>query len=84
MGGHRRGDLARGLVGVDVVGGAVAVGADGGDHGDVVLGDVVDHIDVDPLDLADEADVLGIRDRAHLEQRAVLAAQADRAAGRGG
>ena len=55
VGAERRRDLAGGGVGVDVVGVALAVGARRGDHRDVVLGDVVEDVDVDPLDLADEA-----------------------------
>ena len=76
--GQRGRDLAGGGVGVDVVGVAVAVGAGRGDHRDVVVGDVVEHVDVDALDLADEAD-LARRSRAgDLEQRAVLAGEPDR------
>ena len=78
MGGHCGGDLARRLVRVDVVGGAVAVGPHRGDHRHVILGDVVDHVDVHLLDLADEAHVLGVGDRPDLEERAVLATEADR------
>ena len=78
VGAERGGDLAGRLVGVDVVGVALAVGAGRGDHRDVVGGDVVEHVDVDPLDLADEADLLGVGDRRDLEQRAVLAGEPDR------
>ena len=78
MGAERRRDLAGRLVGVDVVGLALAVGGRGGDHRDVVGGDVVEHVDVDPLDRADEADLLGVGHRRHLEQRAVLPGEADR------
>ena len=38
---------------------------------------MVEDVDVDVLDLADEADVLRVRDRPDLEQGAVLAGQAD-------
>ena len=78
VGAQGRGDLARGLVGVDVVGVAVPVRAGGGDHRDVVLGDVVEDVDVHPLDLADEADLVGVGMRANLEQRPVLARKAHR------
>jgi hypothetical protein len=78
VGGHRSRHLAGSLVGVDVVGGALAVGSHGGDHRHVVLGDVVDHVDVDLLYLPDEADVLSVLDRPDLEERPVLAAQPDR------
>ncbi len=72
---HRAG----GLVGVDVVGVAVAVRPDRGDHGYVVGGHVRQHVDVDALDLTDEADVLaaGRGAAADAEQRAVVAAQPD-------
>ena len=39
---------------------------------------MVEDVDVDPLDRADEADLLGVGDRRDLEQRAVLAGEADR------
>ena len=80
VGAERRGHRAGGLVGIDVVGVAVAVGADGGDHRDVVLGDMVEDVDVDALDPADEADVLAGRRRLArgAEQQPVVAAQADR------
>ena len=85
MGTHRAGDRRGRGIGVDVVGLPGAVGADGGDDGDVVLGDVADHVDVGPLDLADEADVLaaggGPADDA--KQRAVIAAETDRRDRRG-
>ena len=79
-------DRAGRLVGVDVVRVALAVGADARDDRDVVLGDVVEHVDVDPLDPADVADVLAARRRlaAGPEQQAVVAATARRRAGRGG
>ena len=59
--------------------GAVEVGADRGDHRDVVLGDVQQDAGVDLLDAPDEADVGAARGgRAlHAEQPAVVAAQAD-------
>ena len=63
VGAQRAGDGAGRLVGVDVVGVALAVGAHRGDDRDVVLGDVVEHVDVDALDLPDEADVLAARAR---------------------
>src|SRR5919204_2063043 len=71
---------AGGLVGVDVVGVAFAVGADRRHDRDVVLGDVVEHIDVDAIDLAHEADVLalGAGLAAGAEELPVVAAQADR------
>ena len=76
---ERARDRAGGLVGVDVVRMALAVGADACDDRDVVLGDVVEHVDVDVLDPADEADVLPARralaDRP--EQQPVVAAQPD-------
>ena len=86
VGAHRARDRAGGLVGVDVVGVALAVGADRGDHGDVVARDVLDHADVDALDAPDEADVLaaGRGAAGDPEQRAVVAAQARPPAGRGG
>ena len=84
MGAQRRRDLAGRGVGVDVVGVALAVGAGRGDHRDVVLGDVVEDVDVDPLDLADEADLVGVGMRPDLEQRPVLAREARPRAGRGG
>ncbi len=58
----------------------VAVGADGGDHGDVVAGDVVQDVDVDALDAPDEADVLAAGRGAarDAKQRAVVAAQPHR------
>ena len=73
-------DRAGGLVGVDVVGVALAVGADGRDDRDVVRRDVQQDVDVDLLDLPDEADVLAARRglAAHAQQRAVVAAQPDR------
>ena len=80
VGAQRLGHGARRLVGVDVVGVALAVGADAGHHRDVVLGHVVEHADVDALDPADEADVLAARGRlaAGAEQQPVVAAQSDR------
>ena len=80
VGAQRARHGARGLVGVDVVGVAVAVGADAGDDRDVVLGHVVEHVDVDALDPADEADVLaaGGRLAGGAEQQPVVAAQPDR------
>ena len=39
---------------------------------------MVQHVDVDPLDRADEADLLDVGDRRDLEQRAVLAGEPDR------
>ena len=80
VGAQRPGHRAGGLVGVDVVGVALAVGADGGDHRDVVLGDMVEDFDVDALDPPDEADVLprGRRLARGAEEQAVVAAQADR------
>ena len=39
---------------------------------------MVEDVDVDPLDRADEADLLGVGDRRDLEQRAVLAGEPDR------
>ena len=77
---QRPGDRAGRLVGVDVVRVALAVGADARDDRDVVLGDVVEHVDVDALDPAHEADVLAAR-RAlagGAEQQPVVAAQPDR------
>ena len=71
-------DLARRGVGVDVVGAAAPVDPGGGDHRDVVGGDVVEHVDVDALDLADQADPLGIAVGRDLKQRAVLAGEPDR------
>src|SRR3712207_7626703 len=50
LGAERPRDGAGGLVGVDVVGVAVAVGGDGGDDRDVVAGDVADDVHVDALD----------------------------------
>jgi hypothetical protein len=38
---------------------------------------VLDHVDVDAVDLAHEAEVFGPRGRPHLEQGTVLAAEAD-------
>ncbi len=38
---------------------------------------MVEHVDVDVLDLADEADHLGLGDGADLEQRPVLAREPD-------
>jgi hypothetical protein len=57
-----------------------AVGADRGDDGDVVLGDVLEDVDVDLLDPPHEADVLalGALGARHAEQQAVVAAQPDR------
>ncbi len=80
VGAERARDRAGGLVGVDVVGVPVAVGADGGDHGDVVRGDVVEHVDVDMVDAPDEADVLasGRAAAGDAKQRAVVAAEPDR------
>ena len=52
---------ARGLVGVDVVRVALAVGGDRRDDRDVVARDVADDVDVDALDAPDEADVLAAR-----------------------
>ena len=54
---ERARDGAGGLVGVDVVGAALAVGADGGDHGNVVACNVMEDIDTDAVDLPDETDV---------------------------
>ena len=71
-------DLARRRVGVDVVGAALAVDPGRGDHRDVVGGDVVEDVDVDALDLAYEADLLGARVGLDLEQRPVLAREPDR------
>ena len=48
---------AAAAVGVHVVGVALDVRADRGHHRDVVLGDVEQHVHVDALDLAHEADV---------------------------
>ena len=39
---------------------------------------MVEDVDVDPLDRADEADLLGVGDRRDLEQRPVLAGEPDR------
>ena len=80
VGAQRAGDRPGGLVGVDVVGVALAVGADRRDDRDVVLGDVGEHVDVDALDPPHEADVLpGGRCLARgPKQRAVVTAQADR------
>ena len=73
---ERAGNSAGGLVGIDVVGVAFAVGADARDHRDVVLRDMLEHVDVDVIDPADEADVLaarsGLTHRA--EQQPVVAA----------
>ena len=57
VGAERRRHRPGRLVGVHVVRAALGVGADRGDHRDVVLGDVVQHVDVDALDLAHEAEV---------------------------
>src|SRR5919204_2769263 len=80
VGAEGAGHGAGGLVGVDVVGVAFAVGADRRHDRDVVLGDVVEHIDVDAIDLAHEADVLalGAGLAAGAEELPVVAAQADR------
>ena len=80
VGAERARHRARGLVGVDVVGVPLAVGADRRDHRDVVLGDVVEDVDVDALDAPDEADVLAVRGglARDAEQQAVVAAQPDR------
>ena len=81
---QRSRDGARRLVGVDVVGAPLDVGAHRCDHGDVVLGDVVQHVDVDALDGAHEAEVelvavgTGHTPLRDLEQPAVVAAQPDR------
>src|SRR4051794_8800546 len=79
VGAQRAGDGAGRLVGVDVVGVTLAVGAHRGDHRDVVRGDVLEQIDVDALDRAHETNVLAARRRlaGHPEQRAVVPAQAD-------
>ena len=78
MGAQRGGDLAGGGVGVHVVGVAARVGRRRGNDRDVVGGDVVDDVDVHPLDLADVAHVLGVVDRPDGEHRAVLAREANR------
>ena len=79
VGAQRAGDGAGRLVGVDVVRVALAVGADAGHDRDVVLGDVGEHVDVDALDPAHEADVLAARRglARGAEQQPVVAAQAD-------
>src|SRR5919198_5065750 len=80
VGAERAGDGAGRLVGVDVVGVAVAVGADRGDDRDVVGGDVIEQPAVDALDAPDEAHVGPVRRRlaGDAEERAVVAADADR------
>ena len=80
VGAQRPGHGAGGLVGVDVVRVALAVGADAGHDRDVVLRDVGQHVDVDALDPADEADVLAARRglARGAEQQPVVAAQPDR------
>ena len=80
VGAQRARDGAGGLVGVDVVGMPVAISTDARHHGDVVLGHVLEHVDIDALDLADEADVLAAgRSLARgAEQQAVVAAQPNR------
>ena len=77
---QRRGHRRRGGVGVHVVRAALGVGAHRGDHRDVVLGDVEQHVHVHGLDVAHEADV-GLaagEPLAHREQAAVVAAEAHR------
>ena len=69
--------LARGGVRVDVVGVALAVGSGRRDDRDVVLGDVVENVDVDALDLAHEADLGGVLHGPDRKQRAVLAGEAN-------
>ena len=64
VGAQRCGNLAGGRVGVHVVGVAARVGRSRGHDRDVVGGDVVDDVDVHALDLADVADVLGVRQPA--------------------
>ena len=80
VGAERARHRARRLVRVDVVGAALAVGADGRDHRDVVARHVLDHAHVDALDAPHEADVLAARPRAARdpEERAVVAAQPHR------
>src|SRR6266511_1163346 len=70
----------RGGVRVDVVGVALDVGPDGGHHRDVVLGDVEEHVHIDGLDLAHEADVrLAARELLlHGEEASIVAAEPDR------
>ena len=77
---ERLGHRGRGGVGVHVVGVALGVGADRRDHRDVVLGDVEQHVHVDALDLAHEADVgLAAGELLlHGEEAAVVAAQPHR------
>ena len=79
VGAERAGDGAGRLVGVDVVGVALAVGAHRRDDRDVVLRDVVEHVDVDTVDLAHEADVLaaGPGLAADAEEQPVVAAEPD-------
>ena len=57
-GAHRYRHGGRGVVGVDVVAVALRVCADRSDHRDVVQCDVVEDVDVDAVDRADETDVL--------------------------
>ena len=86
VGAERARHGGRGLVGVDVVRAPVAVGADRGDHRDVVRGDVLDHAGVDALDAPDEADVLAAR-ALHRRRRGTAARRRRRArppAARGG
>ncbi len=67
------------VVGVDVVGVTLLVGADAGDHRDVVGRHVRQHADVHLIDAADEADVLTARGgaAAAAKQHPVVTAQAD-------
>ena len=58
--------------------------ADRGDHRDVVLGDVVEHVDVDPFDLTDETDFVRVGDRSDFEECAVLTGETDRRLSRPG
>jgi hypothetical protein len=79
VGAHRDRDRGGRLVGVDVVRLALVVGPDRRDHRDVVLGDVVQHVDVDVLDPAHETDVLvaGSELLDHAEQQPVVAGESD-------
>ncbi len=73
-------DRRRRLVGVDVVGVALGVRADGGEHRDVVGRDVDDDAGIDGVDLPDPADVLspGRAAPRAAQQAAVVAREPDR------